>query len=174
MGTDAGAVRAYSAFCREYGQIYRRYAGAVIGDAAVGRTLADAALQELGVQWPYALRSADPCALGWVLLRAATASRRTPTVRALQRALRPQEVDALVLHYRLGLSAAGRAARWVYLRVCSICFVTTLCVRRHGWTGAWICQRRLRSDWEEVRRSKFRPLFLLICSDGVSLVGGSG
>ncbi|MGM9348174.1 hypothetical protein [Streptomyces salinarius] len=106
VGTDAGAVRAYSAFCREYGQIYRRYAGAVIGDAAVGRTLADAALQELGVQWPYALRSADPCALGWVLLRAATASRRTSTVRALQCALRPQEVDALVLHYRLGLSAA--------------------------------------------------------------------
>ncbi|MGI5397148.1 hypothetical protein [Streptomyces sp. CA-251251] len=106
MGTDAGAVQAYAAFCRAYGPIYRRYAGAVIGDVDVGRTLADAALQELGAQWPFALRSADPCALGWVLLRAATAFRRTPTVRALHCALRPQEVDALVLHYRLGLSAS--------------------------------------------------------------------
>ncbi|MEU3290453.1 hypothetical protein [Streptomyces longwoodensis] len=105
-GADAGAVQAYAAFCRDYSQVYRRYAGAVTGDAAVGRTLADAALQELGAQWPHALRIADPCALGWVLLRAATAFRRTSTVRSLQCALRPQEVDALVLHYRVGLSAA--------------------------------------------------------------------
>lgn len=110
LGAGVGASRAYAAFCRDYGQVYRHYASVVIGDAVIGRGIADAALQELGAQWPSALRSADPCSLGWVLLRAATAFRRTSTVRALQQALPPQEADALVLHYRLGLSAkrAGR------------------------------------------------------------------
>ncbi|MFD4954078.1 hypothetical protein [Streptomyces sp. NPDC058451] len=105
LGAGLGALRAYTAFCRNHSQVYQRYASAVIGDPVIGRLLAEAALQELGAQWPTALRSADPRTLGWVLLRAATASRRTATVRVLQQGLRPQEADALVLYYRLGLTA---------------------------------------------------------------------
>ncbi|MFJ2816820.1 MULTISPECIES: hypothetical protein [unclassified Streptomyces] len=105
------AAAAYAAFCRDHWPTYRQYAAAVTGDPATGDRLARAALRELGAQWPTALRSALPSALAWSLLRATTASSRTPTIRTLQRNLAPRETDALVLRYRLGLTPrqAGHA-----------------------------------------------------------------
>lgn len=101
----------YAAFCHDHWPVYRRYASAVTGSAATGESLARAALHELGIQWPTALRSAVPSALAWALLCATTASHRTVTLRTLQRSLHPREADALILRYRLGLTTrqAGHA-----------------------------------------------------------------
>ncbi|MEE1797542.1 hypothetical protein PUR57_02380 [Streptomyces sp. JV176] len=75
------------------------------GSAATGERLARAALRELGVQWPTALRSDVPSTLGWALLCATTTPRRTHALRTLQRNLCRREADALILRYKLGLTA---------------------------------------------------------------------
>ncbi|MFJ7997468.1 hypothetical protein ACIQ7D_10030 [Streptomyces sp. NPDC096310] len=103
-GAGSGAAVAYTAFCHSHWPVYQRYAGAVTGCHAAGVELARAALRELGVQWPTALRSDVPSALGWALLCAMTAPRRTVTLRTLLRNLCVREVDALILRYKLGLT----------------------------------------------------------------------
>ncbi|MFH8255981.1 hypothetical protein [Streptomyces roseolus] len=106
-----GAAAAYAAFCCEHWEVYRRYAGVVTGDPATGEQAARAAFGELRAQWSTALRSPAPSALAWRLLGATTALSRTLTMRTLQLTLDSRQVDALVLHHRLGLSAqqAGHA-----------------------------------------------------------------
>nr|WP_145491990.1 MULTISPECIES: hypothetical protein [Streptomyces] len=104
-GAGLGAAAAYTAFCHDHRPVYEQYAGAVTGSTPCGLILAHEALRELAAQWPAAQRGAGPCVLGWSLLRATTAPSRTSTVRTLQRNLSAREADALVLHYRLGLTA---------------------------------------------------------------------
>ncbi|MEU8522427.1 hypothetical protein [Streptomyces sp. NPDC048577] len=103
-GPAPGAGAAFTAFCLEHGDVYRRYAAAVTGDPAAGERVVGVALLELRAQWFTAPRSPAPSALAWPLLCAATAASRTVTMRALERALGSRQADALVLRHRLGLT----------------------------------------------------------------------
>ncbi|MEW1699014.1 hypothetical protein ACIQCR_31135 [Streptomyces sp. NPDC093249] len=109
VGRVPGAEAAFATFCREHEEVYRRYADAVTGDPATGERVVRAAFLELRAQWFTALRSPAPSALAWTLLCATSATSRTVTMRALERALDSRQVDALVLRHRLGLTSQQAA-----------------------------------------------------------------
>ncbi|MYQ73974.1 hypothetical protein GTY78_23525 [Streptomyces sp. SID4934] len=98
---------AYAVFRRERMPVYSQFATAVTGSAAVGQGLAQSSLDDLKGRWSAALRSESPASYAWRLFTDVTAPYRTNTVRFLYENLRAEEADALLLSYRLGLSAAA-------------------------------------------------------------------
>jgi hypothetical protein len=110
----ASALRlpvSYTAFCRDHWQVYCRFGAATAGSARTGSSIACAALRDLGEQWDTALRSPSLSAHAWDLLSSRAAERRTESLCGLHRLLDRDAADALVLRYKLGLSAreAGHA-----------------------------------------------------------------
>ncbi|MFE6979289.1 hypothetical protein [Streptomyces sp. NPDC057682] len=100
---------AYEAFCRDHWTAYRAFGAAAAGSARLGADIARSALRDLAAQWDATLQAAAPAALAWGLLSAKCDPHHRPSVRRLRSVLAPREVDALLLHYRVGLSAPESA-----------------------------------------------------------------
>jgi DNA-directed RNA polymerase specialized sigma24 family protein len=99
----------YDAFCRDRWRVYSRYATAYVGSARIGSELAHDSLRDLAFGWADALRSPSPAAVAWDLLTARTRTRPTEAVRCLHSLVHHSEAQALLLRYKLGLSAAEAA-----------------------------------------------------------------
>ncbi|GCD93226.1 sigma factor-like helix-turn-helix DNA-binding protein [Embleya hyalina] len=104
------ATSAFAAFRRRHHDPYRRYARTRVEDRRAD-TAVDDAFAELAARWDEILRSANPAGHAWCVLHAAVDAADTPdTVRdALHRALPPDQADAVVLHYRLGMTLTTTA-----------------------------------------------------------------
>lgn len=100
---------AYDAFCRDHRAVYLAFATAAVGCPRIGADIARGALRDLTFRWDTALSAAAPAAVAWELLSDKTVPHHTSSVRRLRRVLGPREVDALLLRYRVGLSAPDAA-----------------------------------------------------------------
>ncbi|MEU0305388.1 hypothetical protein [Streptomyces cyaneofuscatus] len=100
---------AYDAFCRDHWPVYLAYATVAAGCPRIGADIARGALRDLTFRWDTALSAAAPATVAWELLSDKSVPHHTPSVRRLRRVLGPREVDALLLRYRVGLSAPAAA-----------------------------------------------------------------
>ncbi|WP_331733728.1 hypothetical protein OG948_60250 (plasmid) [Embleya sp. NBC_00888] len=90
---------------------WRRYARVRLGDEEEGTRVADDALGRLAGAWDGLMRDANPTALAWDrLCREVGAHRPTRHGDRAHRLLPAREADAVVLHYRLGLTLTAAAA----------------------------------------------------------------
>jgi DNA-directed RNA polymerase specialized sigma24 family protein len=104
-----GMPAAFAAFCLRHLDVYTRYAAVRIGDERQARMLVQAAFGDLAMLWAEALESPSPSALAWRLLAARTSRAASGDGAELYRVLPARQADAVLLHYRLGLSAATAA-----------------------------------------------------------------
>ncbi|MFC4035137.1 hypothetical protein ACFO3J_27235 [Streptomyces polygonati] len=95
----------FTAFCAHRQSLYLRYISVRVGGAVHARPLVQAALGDLAMSWPQALRSPSPAAASWRLLTARAAGAAGHVPRAPYDILGEQHADVLVLRYRLGLPA---------------------------------------------------------------------
>ncbi|MEU6227493.1 hypothetical protein [Streptomyces sp. NPDC047042] len=104
-----GMPSAFAAFCVRHLDIYTRYAAVRMRDGGQARALAQAALGDLAMMWAEALESPSPSALAWRLLAVRTGRAAAGGGLELYRMLPVPQADAVLLRYRLGLSAAEAA-----------------------------------------------------------------
>lgn len=98
----------YTAFRAGVEELYMQYATVRIGRERA-RRLVEAALGDLAMSWPQALRSASPAAVSWDLLTGRAAQMRGSAPGAPYDVLARPCADAFVLRYRMGLSCRGAA-----------------------------------------------------------------
>ncbi|TVP33868.1 hypothetical protein A3L22_15755 [Streptomyces griseus subsp. griseus] len=108
-GRGLRSALVYDAFCCDRRPVYLAFGTAAAGCSRLGADITGGALRDLASRWDAALRTAAPAAVAWELLSAKSVPHHTPSVRRLSRVLGPREVDALLLRYRLGLSAPDAA-----------------------------------------------------------------
>ncbi|WP_405814372.1 hypothetical protein OG241_07180 [Streptomyces sp. NBC_01390] len=104
-----GMPSAFAAFCVRHLDIYTRYAAVRMRDSGQAQALAQAALGDLAMMWAEALESPSPSALAWRLLAARTGRAAAGGGMELYRVLPVAQADAVLLRYRLGLSAQDAA-----------------------------------------------------------------
>jgi len=106
---EIGMPNAFAAFCVGHLEIYTRYVAVRIRDGGRARSLAQAALGDLAMVWAEALQSPSPSALAWRLLTARTGHAAAGGGLELYRVLPAPQADAVLLRYRLGMSADAAA-----------------------------------------------------------------
>ncbi|MFI1584695.1 sigma factor-like helix-turn-helix DNA-binding protein [Embleya sp. NPDC020630] len=109
------ATSAFAAFRRRHHTPYHRYARTRVEDRRAD-TAVDDAFAELAACWDEIMRSANPAGHAWRVLHAAVAAADTGPPQApetardtLHRTLPPDQADAVVLHYRLGMTLTSTA-----------------------------------------------------------------
>ncbi|MFE3205812.1 sigma factor-like helix-turn-helix DNA-binding protein [Embleya sp. NPDC059237] len=109
------ATSAFVAFRRRHHTPYHRYARTRVEDRRAD-TAVDDAFAELAECWDEIMRSANPAGHAWRVLHAAVAAADTGPPQApetardtLHRTLPPDQADAVVLHYRLGMTLTTAA-----------------------------------------------------------------
>ncbi|MCG7523828.1 hypothetical protein MHW47_05115 [Streptomyces sp. OfavH-34-F] len=96
----------FTAFCVRRLPAYVRFATACTGCHRTGRNLAQDALGDLATIWEHALRSASPAAISWNLISERGSSHARLRSSSVYRVLSRPHADAVVLRYRLGMTAA--------------------------------------------------------------------
>jgi hypothetical protein len=104
---EIGLPTAFAAFCTRHMDTYIRYTAVRTGDRHAASALVSAVLGDLAMTWMEVLQSPSPSALAWRLLSARTS--RDATSAGPHRVLPANQADAVLLHYRLGLSAEQAA-----------------------------------------------------------------
>ncbi|MCP9211470.1 hypothetical protein [Streptomyces cucumeris] len=103
----------YCAFRQMHRDSYLRYARVRVGDR--GTAVVGDVFDSLGCRWPEVLRSACPAAFSWRLLSrcVSEADRATGAadegLEGLYGALPAEQADAVLLHYRLGMTLTAGA-----------------------------------------------------------------
>ncbi|MFF7249936.1 sigma factor-like helix-turn-helix DNA-binding protein [Embleya sp. NPDC008237] len=106
---------AFTAFRLRHHHPYHRYAHTRVEDRHRAAAAVEGAFDELAARWDEILRTANPARDAWRVLTAAVTAaagsrdRAGRPLRDLARALPPEQVDALVLHYRLGMTLTTTA-----------------------------------------------------------------
>ncbi|WP_331773305.1 hypothetical protein OG948_58975 (plasmid) [Embleya sp. NBC_00888] len=109
------ASAAFTAFRLRHHAPYLRYAHTRVADHHRADTAVERAFAELAARWEEILRTANPNGYAWNVLTEAVdaAATRAPDTRPardlLHHALPPEQLDALVLHYRLGMTLTSTA-----------------------------------------------------------------
>ncbi|MFD8462349.1 sigma factor-like helix-turn-helix DNA-binding protein [Streptomyces antimycoticus] len=112
-GTADALVQGYAGFRQLYRDRYLRYAHLRVGDAAAG--VVGTAFGHLARQWPIVLSSGTrPAAYSWWLLGRCVAANESGagSVEAIGRlygVLPTEQADAVLLHYRLGMTLTEAA-----------------------------------------------------------------
>ncbi|MEV5777794.1 hypothetical protein AB0L49_42440 [Streptomyces antimycoticus] len=113
-GTADALVQGYAGFRQLYRDRYLRYARLRVGDAAVGAV--DTAFEHLTRQWPLVLSSGTrPAAYSWWLLGRCVTAVGTDgpgsgdAIGGLYGVLPAEQADAVLLHYRLGMTLTEAA-----------------------------------------------------------------
>ncbi|MFE1521678.1 hypothetical protein ACFW9I_33500 [[Kitasatospora] papulosa] len=100
----------FTVFCSRRLSLYTRYGALRVHSLKAGREAAIAALGDLAMCWPEALASPSPAALSWQLLTGRVAySARDRGADSLHATLSGRQADAVLLRYRIGLSAPEAA-----------------------------------------------------------------
>ncbi|WP_331765876.1 sigma factor-like helix-turn-helix DNA-binding protein [Embleya sp. NBC_00896] len=110
--TTAGGVRDpldFSAFCLLHRARWAQYARLRVGDRTRGERAVQSAFAELATHWGDILRGPNPTAGAWRILGRAVTRSHAAGPDSLHGALPPSQADAVVLHYRLGMTLTATA-----------------------------------------------------------------
>jgi len=99
----------FSAFCLLHRARWAQYAGLRVGDRARGERAVQSAFAELATNWGDILRGPNPTARAWRILGRAVSRYHAAVPDSLHDTLPPPQADAVVLHYRLGMTLTATA-----------------------------------------------------------------
>ncbi|MEU0936867.1 MULTISPECIES: hypothetical protein [unclassified Embleya] len=99
----------FAAFCLLYRPRWAQYARLRVGDPIRGERAVQSAVAELATNWPDILRGPKPTAGAWRILGRAVTGSPGPVSNPLHDALPWPQADAVLLHYRLGLTLTATA-----------------------------------------------------------------
>ncbi|MGW9210623.1 hypothetical protein ACWGR4_27000 [Embleya sp. NPDC055664] len=108
-GGSAGAPIDFAAFCLLHRARWAQYARHRVGDPVRGERAVRSAVAELAGTWADMLRGPNPTAGAWRILGRAVTASHTPARGTLYDALPWPQADAVVLHYRLGMTLTAAA-----------------------------------------------------------------
>ncbi|MGC0419017.1 hypothetical protein [Embleya sp. AB8] len=112
LGLADGPARAsldFIAFCLLHRARWAQYAGVRMGDPVRGEWAVRSAVAELATNWADILRGPNPAAGAWRILGRTVTRSRAPARDTLHDALPWPQADAVVLHYRLGMTLTATA-----------------------------------------------------------------
>ncbi|MFI1583875.1 hypothetical protein [Embleya sp. NPDC020630] len=108
-GGSAGAPIDFAAFCLLHRARWAQYARHRVGDPVRGERAVQSAVAELAGTWADMLRGPNPTAGAWRILGRAVTASHAPARGTLYDALPWPQADAVVLHYRLGMTLTAAA-----------------------------------------------------------------
>ncbi|MGW5677908.1 hypothetical protein ACWEV4_22940 [Streptomyces sp. NPDC003860] len=99
----------YTVFCLDRTTVYQRYAEIRVGCSRLGAQLVRETFGDLAMLWVEALQSPSPAAMSWALLAARITAHGHRPRDCVHDLLPRAQADALVLRYKVGLTAAHAA-----------------------------------------------------------------
>ncbi|MFF7243473.1 hypothetical protein ACFZBU_06185 [Embleya sp. NPDC008237] len=99
----------FAAFCLLHRARWAQYARLRVGDPVRGERAVQSAVAELATNWADILRGPNPTAGAWRILGRAVAGSPGPAPDSLHEALPSPQADAVMLHYRLGMTLTATA-----------------------------------------------------------------
>lgn len=99
----------FAAFCLLHRARWAQYAHLRVGDPVRGERAVQSAVAELATNWADILRGPNPTAGAWRILGRAVTRSPGPAPNSLHDALPWPQADAVMLHYRLGMTLTATA-----------------------------------------------------------------